>query len=192
MCAWPPNSIPCLLQCAPGHLIQFPACACPQSKPLSVCLPPFQAFSCPLLTSQSPTTSAWRVRIIHVPPQPLPRVSSHLPQVLSKLPDQFGAPRLFDADASVDVRASDRGKVNAALQCLLISSRAQFKSALGSFQSTTSGAGGSLSPCAQGCVHHGPIGHNWSYLACRIGHLVPIWQPIIGSSFHLWTLRVDF
>jgi hypothetical protein len=23
-----------------------------------------------------------------------------------------------------------------------------------------------------------PIGYTWSYLACRIGHLVPIWQPI--------------
>jgi hypothetical protein len=29
-----------------------------------------------------------------------------------------------------------------------------------------------------------PIGYNWSYLACRIGHLVPIWQPCIRSSFH--------
>jgi hypothetical protein len=29
----------------------------------------------------------------------------------------------------------------------------------------------------------------WSYLACRIGHLVPIWQPLIGSSFHVWPLR---
>jgi WD40 repeat protein len=27
-----------------------------------------------------------------------------------------------------------------------------------------------------------PIGHGWSYLACRIGHLSPIWQPYIGSS----------
>jgi hypothetical protein len=27
---------------------------------------------------------------------------------------------------------------------------------------------------------------NWSYLACRTGHLVPIWQPTIGSLFHLW------
>jgi hypothetical protein len=25
---------------------------------------------------------------------------------------------------------------------------------------------------------------NLSYLAWRIGHLVPIWQPSIGSSFH--------
>jgi hypothetical protein len=31
-----------------------------------------------------------------------------------------------------------------------------------------------------------PIGYNWSYLTCRIGYLVPIWQPLIGSSFHLW------
>jgi hypothetical protein len=27
-----------------------------------------------------------------------------------------------------------------------------------------------------------PIGYTWSYLACRIGHCVPIWQPFIGSS----------
>jgi hypothetical protein len=24
-----------------------------------------------------------------------------------------------------------------------------------------------------------PIGYTWSYLACRIGHYVPIWQPIL-------------
>jgi hypothetical protein len=28
-----------------------------------------------------------------------------------------------------------------------------------------------------------PIGQTWSYLACRIGHLFPIWQTAIGSSF---------
>jgi hypothetical protein len=28
-----------------------------------------------------------------------------------------------------------------------------------------------------------PIGCTWSYLACRIGHLVPIWQPCTGSSY---------
>jgi hypothetical protein len=31
------------------------------------------------------------------------------------------------------------------------------------------------------CVAQSPacsIGYNWSYLACRIGHLVPIWQPL--------------
>jgi hypothetical protein len=27
-----------------------------------------------------------------------------------------------------------------------------------------------------------PIGYTWSNLACRIGHWVPIWQPIIGYS----------
>jgi hypothetical protein len=27
-----------------------------------------------------------------------------------------------------------------------------------------------------------------SNLACRIGHLIPIWQPLIGSSFHLCML----
>jgi uncharacterized membrane protein len=27
-----------------------------------------------------------------------------------------------------------------------------------------------------------PIGNTWSYLACRIGHWVPIRQPFIGSS----------
>jgi tetratricopeptide (TPR) repeat protein len=32
-------------------------------------------------------------------------------------------------------------------------------------------------------VHHQPIGHIWSCSACRIGHLVSIWQPLIGSSF---------
>jgi hypothetical protein len=26
-------------------------------------------------------------------------------------------------------------------------------------------------------------GYTWSYLACRIGPQIPIWQPIIGSSF---------
>jgi hypothetical protein len=31
-----------------------------------------------------------------------------------------------------------------------------------------------------------PIGHNWSYLACRIGHLVPIRQPLLRTAFHLW------
>jgi hypothetical protein len=29
-----------------------------------------------------------------------------------------------------------------------------------------------------------PIGYTWPYLACGIGHLVPIWQPLIVSSFH--------
>jgi NAD(P)-dependent dehydrogenase (short-subunit alcohol dehydrogenase family) len=29
-----------------------------------------------------------------------------------------------------------------------------------------------------------PIGYTWSYLACRIGHLVPIWQACTGSSLH--------
>jgi hypothetical protein len=28
------------------------------------------------------------------------------------------------------------------------------------------------------------IGYLWSYVACRIGRLIPIWQPIIGSPFH--------
>jgi hypothetical protein len=27
------------------------------------------------------------------------------------------------------------------------------------------------------------IGCTWSYLACRIGHFFPIWQPLIGSSY---------
>jgi Oxidoreductase NAD-binding domain len=27
-----------------------------------------------------------------------------------------------------------------------------------------------------------PVGHNSLYSVCRIGHLVPIWQPLIGSS----------
>jgi hypothetical protein len=27
------------------------------------------------------------------------------------------------------------------------------------------------------------IGYTRSCLACRMGHLVPIWQPLIGSSF---------
>jgi hypothetical protein len=26
-----------------------------------------------------------------------------------------------------------------------------------------------------------PIGYPWSYLAARIGHCVPIWQPFIGT-----------
>jgi hypothetical protein len=30
-----------------------------------------------------------------------------------------------------------------------------------------------------------PIGYTWSYLACRIGRLVLIWQPLIGTPFHL-------
>jgi hypothetical protein len=49
-------------------------------------------------------------------------------------------------------------------------------------------------------VHHGiacalwqttylkPIGYNLSYLQCRIRHLVPTWQPFVGSSFHLWLI----
>jgi hypothetical protein len=32
-----------------------------------------------------------------------------------------------------------------------------------------------------------PIGYNWSYLACRIGHMFPIWQLLVGYSFHLWS-----
>jgi hypothetical protein len=28
-----------------------------------------------------------------------------------------------------------------------------------------------------------PIGYTWSYLACRIGQLLPVWQPLIGPSF---------
>jgi hypothetical protein len=31
-----------------------------------------------------------------------------------------------------------------------------------------------------------PLGHTWSYLACRVGRLVPIWQPLTGYSFRLW------
>jgi hypothetical protein len=27
-----------------------------------------------------------------------------------------------------------------------------------------------------------PIGSTWSYLACKTGHVVPIWKPRIGSS----------
>jgi hypothetical protein len=35
------------------------------------------------------------------------------------------------------------------------------------------------------------MGYIWSYLVCRMLHLVPIWQPLIGSSFHLWdALRI--
>jgi hypothetical protein len=29
----------------------------------------------------------------------------------------------------------------------------------------------------------------WSYLTCRIGHCVHIWQPLAGPSFHLWHLQ---
>jgi hypothetical protein len=29
-----------------------------------------------------------------------------------------------------------------------------------------------------------PVGYTWSFLACKTGHLVPIWQPLIGPSFH--------
>jgi hypothetical protein len=29
------------------------------------------------------------------------------------------------------------------------------------------------------------IGCNWSYLACRAGHFVPIWQPLIGGQILL-------
>jgi hypothetical protein len=29
------------------------------------------------------------------------------------------------------------------------------------------------------------VRYNWSNLACRIGHLVPILQPLIGSLVHL-------
>jgi hypothetical protein len=29
-----------------------------------------------------------------------------------------------------------------------------------------------------------PKGCTWCYLASRIGHMVPIWQPLIGSSIH--------
>jgi hypothetical protein len=36
-----------------------------------------------------------------------------------------------------------------------------------------------------------PIGSNWSYLACRIGHLVPIWQPLMGSSFQSCDMPPD-
>jgi hypothetical protein len=31
------------------------------------------------------------------------------------------------------------------------------------------------------CSSLKPTGYSWSYLASRIGHLVPIWQPHIGS-----------
>jgi hypothetical protein len=30
------------------------------------------------------------------------------------------------------------------------------------------------------------VGYTKSYLACRGGYLVPIWQPAIGTSFHSW------
>jgi hypothetical protein len=28
-----------------------------------------------------------------------------------------------------------------------------------------------------------PIGYTWSYTTCRVGHSVPLWQPLIRSSF---------
>jgi hypothetical protein len=33
--------------------------------------------------------------------------------------------------------------------------------------------------------HCSQPGYTWSYQACRIGQLVCIWQPLIGSSFRL-------
>jgi hypothetical protein len=27
-----------------------------------------------------------------------------------------------------------------------------------------------------------PIGYTWSYLACRIGHLAPVWQPLVPGK----------
>jgi hypothetical protein len=33
------------------------------------------------------------------------------------------------------------------------------------------------------CTGNSGLGQSWSYLACRIGLLVPIWQPCRGSSF---------
>jgi CoA-transferase family III len=35
---------------------------------------------------------------------------------------------------------------------------------------------------AYGGLRCSPIGYIWSYLVCRVGHLVPILQPCIGSS----------
>jgi hypothetical protein len=32
-------------------------------------------------------------------------------------------------------------------------------------------------------VATGANGNTWSYLACKIGHLVPVLQPLTGSSF---------
>jgi hypothetical protein len=43
-----------------------------------------------------------------------------------------------------------------------------------------------VSICSDGgcvCPSLKPVGYTWSCLACRIGHFVPVWQPIIGSSF---------
>jgi hypothetical protein len=37
--------------------------------------------------------------------------------------------------------------------------------------------------------HAEPIGYTWSYLAWRIGHLVPVWQPLMGSSFQQWRIQ---
>jgi hypothetical protein len=36
---------------------------------------------------------------------------------------------------------------------------------------------------AQGAAQHRARAQLWSYLACRIGFLVPVWQPCIGSPF---------
>jgi Mitochondrial biogenesis AIM24 len=57
----------------------------------------------------------------------------------------------------------------------------------------SSGGGGGVAPLghvfACSCVHvagghhRKPIGYTWSYLACRTGNTVPIWQPFLGSSF---------
>jgi hypothetical protein len=49
-----------------------------------------------------------------------------------------------------------------------------------------------LTSCLEGTPQVKPIGYNWSYLACRIGHLVPIWQLLIESSFHLCTGHVCY
>jgi hypothetical protein len=44
---------------------------------------------------------------------------------------------------------------------------------------------------ARGCVRQSlkPIECSWSYLACIIGHLVRIWQPLLGPPF-LWWMHV--
>jgi hypothetical protein len=54
-------------------------------------------------------------------------------------------------------------------------------SSLKPHQSNTSTSPGLLTARPRHLPSLKPIGYSWSYLACRIGHFIPIWQPCIGS-----------
>jgi hypothetical protein len=86
---------------------------------------------------------------------------------------------LFDTSVSLHSAAGDGG-----LKALLRHDRKAVSLAFYNDDVLLTGAGPALLK---------PIGYTWSYLAYIIGHLVPVWHPLIGASFHFcWPHVVAF